>query len=137
MDSNVTLKKFENYNIKPVASPKDILDIQELVKKIYVSPKIKSYIAKIVHYTRPSKGSDLKSMKHIEWGASPRASINLYVAARANSLLANRAFVIPQDVKDVAYNVLRHRIILNYQGQISGVSTEDIISDILNKVKVP
>ena len=137
MDSNVTLKKFEDYRIKPVASPKEILDIQELVKKIYVSPKIKNYIAKIVAQTRPAKGNELKSAKHIEWGASPRASINLYVAARANALLAKRAFVIPQDVKDVAYNVLRHRIILNYQGQISGISTEDIISDILNKVKVP
>jgi|APSaa5957512622_1039677.scaffolds.fasta_scaffold17138_3 MoxR-like ATPase len=137
MDSNVTLKKFEDYKIKPVASPTEILRMQELVKQIYVSPKIKNYIAKIVAQTRPAKGNDLKSAKHIEWGASPRASINLYVAARANALLANRAFVTPQDVKDIAYNVLRHRIILNYQGQISGVSTENIISDILNKVKVP
>jgi MoxR-like ATPase len=137
MDSNVTLKKLEDYKIRPVASPKEIIEIQELVKKIYVSPKIKNYIAKIVAQTRPAKGNDLKSMKHIEWGASPRASINLYVAARANALLASRAFVTPQDVKDIAYNVLRHRIILNYQGQISGISTEDIISDILNKIKVP
>ena len=70
-------------------------------------------------------------------GASPRASINLYFAARANALVNGRTFVVPQDVKDIAYNVLRHRILLNYQAQIDGIKSEDLISDILNHVEVP
>jgi len=137
MDSNVTLKNFEDYKINPVASPKDIIEMQELVKKIYVSPKIKNYIANLVYHTRPNKDNPISLIKYVEWGASPRASINLYIAARANALLANRSFVIPQDVKDVAYNILRHRILLNYQGQINNVAPEDIITEILSKVKVP
>ena len=75
--------------------------------------------------------------KYIDWGASPRASINLYFSARGTALLKGRSFVIPQDVKDVAYNVLRHRLILNYQGQIDNIKTEDVVSQVLNKVEVP
>ena len=73
----------------------------------------------------------------MEWGSSPRGSINLYLASRANALFDSRSYVVPQDVKDVANNVLRHRILINYQGQIDNIKTENIISDILNKVKVP
>ena len=138
MDTNVTYRKFAEYNIKPVISPEEVVRIQELVKRIFVHSKIKTYIAEIVKYTRPSKENDLKVVeKYVSWGASPRASINLYLAARANALLNNRSFVIPQDVKDIAYNVLRHRILLNYQGQIDNVNTKDIISEILKRVKVP
>ena len=138
MDTNVSYRKFEEYNIKPVLSPEEIIRIQELVKRIFVHSKIKTYIAEIVKCTRPSKQNDLKLIeKYVSWGASPRASINLYLAARANALLSKRSFVIPQDVKDIAYNVLRHRILLNYQGQIDNIKTEDIISEILERVKVP
>jgi MoxR-like ATPase len=137
MDQNITLKKFEDYKIKTVASPKDIIKIQELVKKVYVHPKIKKYITEIVNYTRPSDTNDLKSIKFVEWGASPRASINIYLAARARALMLGRSYVVPHDVKEVTYNVLRHRVLLNYHGQVENVKSEDIITEILNKVKVP
>jgi len=138
MDTNVSYRKFEEYNIRPVVSPEEIIRMQELVKRIFVHSKIKTYIAEIVKYTRPDKQNDLKVVeKYVSWGASPRAAINLYLAARANALLDNRSFVIPQDVKDIAYNVLRHRILLNYQGQIDNIKTEDIVSEILKRVKVP
>jgi len=138
MDTNVSYHKFEEYNIKPIVSTKDIVKMQELVKHIYVHPKIKRYIAEIVRATRSGKDNPSKLVnKYVKWGASPRASINIYLAAKANALISNRSFVIPQDVKDVVYNVLRHRILLNYQGQISNRKTEDIIKDILEKIEVP
>lgn len=137
MDSNINIKEFKDYNIKSVIKPTDILKIQEIVKRVYVHPKIKKYITQIVEATRPSENNESKTKKYVMWGASPRASINLYIAARANALLNKRAYVTPQDIKDVAYNVLRHRIILNYQGQIDNIKTEDIIKNILNKIKVP
>jgi len=138
MDTNVSYRKFEEYKIKSVVSPKEIISIQELVKQIFVHEKIKKYIAEIVEYTRPGKHNDVHEVnKYVAWGASPRAAINLYLASRANALLKGRTFAIPQDVKDIAHNVLRHRIILNYQGQIDNVQTEDIVNSILKKVKVP
>lgn len=138
MDTNITLKNFEEFKIKPVATPKDILKMQEIVKKIFVHEKVKKYIIDIITSSRPSKENTMEMVnKYVEWGASPRASINIYLAAKANALVAGRSFVIPQDVKDVAYNVLRHRVLLNYQGQIDNIKPEDIITDILNKIKVP
>jgi MoxR-like ATPase len=137
MDQNITLNKFEDYKIKTVISPKDIIRIQELVKKVYVHPKIKRYITEIVSYTRPSAKNDLKLIKYVEWGVSPRASINIYLAARARALMLGRAYVVPQDVKEVVYNVLRHRILLNYHGQVENIKSEDVITDVLSKVKVP
>ena len=139
METNVSYKRFEDYNIKPVVSPKEIVKIQELVKKIFVHDKIKKYIADLVESTRPDKKKNEITLvnKYVAWGASPRAAINIYLSARANALLNGRAFVVPQDVKDIAYNVLRHRVILNYQGQIDNIQTENIIDAILKKVKVP
>jgi MoxR-like ATPase len=137
MDSNITIRKFEDYKLKVVAKPSDIIEMQNLVKNIFVNEKIKKYIVNIIEATRPRSEKKLKYKKYVSWGASPRASINLYISSRANALLDGRTFVIPDDVKDVAYNVLRHRILLNYQGQIDNVKTEDVITEILEKVKVP
>lgn len=138
MDTNITLKNFGDFKIKPVATPRDILKMQEIVKKVYVHEKVKKYIIDIVTHSRPAKDNPIEMVnKYVEWGASPRASINIYIAAKANALLAGRAFVIPQDIKDVAYNILRHRVLLNYQGQIDNLKSEDIITEILNKIKVP
>ena len=138
MESNVSFHKFEDYKIGAVVSPREIIHIQNLVKHVFVHQRIKSYISEIVKLTRPSKENGNKLVnKYVEWGASPRASINIYLASRANALLSNRSFVTPQDVKDVIHNVLRHRVLLNYQGQIDKFKTEDIIDDILKRVKVP
>ena len=85
--------------------------------------------------TRAKKGSEI--LKYIDWGASPRASIGLFIASKAQALLNGRNYVKPQDVKDVAHEVLRHRIILKYVAQAEGITSDDIITRILNKVEIP
>jgi len=137
MEQNISLKKFQKYHIKKVAKPEDIIELQDLVKKIYMKPEIKKYIAEIVSYTRNNHKNKLTHSKYIAWGASPRASINLYIASKARALMEGRSYVTPQDVKDVAYNILRHRILLNYEGEVNKISSEKIIDEILAKVEVP
>lgn len=111
--------------------------MQETAKKIYMSPEMESYIVRIVDATRFPDKYKLSNAKYIAWGGSPRASIGLYVASKADALLNGKNFVTPQNVKTVAYDVMRHRIILNYEGQAENVKTDDIVSEILSKVPVP
>ncbi|MFH0831562.1 MAG: MoxR family ATPase [archaeon] len=133
--NNMTLKKFEEFELKAKTSPKEIVEMQRVTKKVFMSKAIEQYIVKIVNMTRNPKGLNLG--KYIEWGASPRASIGLFIAAKAEALMHNNSFVVPQHVKNVAYDVLRHRILLNYEGQAENIKTEDIITEILSKVPVP
>lgn len=137
INRNIQIKGFEEYGLKAVATPEKVVEMQEIVKKVYVSPEVKRYIVQLVEATRyPDKfGIDLG--KYIEWGASPRASIFLFISSKANALMKGETFVTPSHVKDVAYNVLRHRIILNYEGLGENIKTDDIISEILSKVPVP
>ena len=135
MEKNITLKKIEDFNLKPVVSPEEILKMQSIVKKVYLSEDIKEYIVRIVEMTRAKKGSEI--LKYVDWGASPRASIGLFIASKAQALLNGRNYVKPQDVKDVAHEVLRHRIILKYVAQAEGITSDDIITRILNKVEIP
>jgi MoxR-like ATPase len=133
MSENMTLKKFEDFNIKPILSAKKILDMQRIVKKIYVDEKIKSYILNIVEKTRKK---DFEHGKYLEWGASPRASIGLFISAKAWALMSGRDYVIPEDVKHVAHSVLRHRIILNYKAKAEGINSDKIIDEIMDLVGV-
>ncbi|MBT3405516.1 MoxR family ATPase [archaeon] len=137
IDKNITTSKFEEYNIKPAISPSKILKMQRATKKIFASDKIKKYIVRIVDSTRNSKKYDLKLGKYIEWGASPRASIGLTIAAKADALLKGSCYVTPQNVKNVIFDVLRHRLILNYQGQAENIKSDIIIEEILKKVPLP
>jgi len=134
MEDNVTFKKFEDLNIKAVLSPKDLLRMQELVHKIYLDDKIKRYIVDIVTKTR---AKDFDYGRYIELGGSPRASIALYIAAKAEALVHGRNYVIPKDVKDVAGDVLRHRLILSFRAKAEGVDADKIIEEVLNIVEVP
>ena len=99
-----------------------------------MSDEIKKYIIDIVALTR-EKNFELG--KYIEWGGSPRASIGLFIASKAEALMNGRSFVTPPDVKRVSYDVLRHRIIMNYEGQVEGVTTDKIIDEILKIVPIP
>lgn len=135
LKSNITLKKFEDFQLKSITNPKEIIEMQEIVKKIYMARSVEDYIVKIVDMTRHPKGLTLG--KYIEWGGSPRASIGLFIASKARALMQGNTFVTPQQIKDVAYNILRHRILLNYEGQAENIKTEDIITEILSKVPVP
>lgn len=124
--------------IKPLLSPADIIDTQKIVNQIYIDEKIEKYIVDIVFATRfPAEFglSELQSI--ISFGASPRASISLALASRAYAFLRSRGFVIPEDVRAVCHDVLRHRIGLSYEAEANNISSDEIISTILDKVIVP
>ena len=125
-------------NVRPVVSTEDITKAREVVRQVYIDEKIEQYIADIVFATRYPEKYSLKDIKdYIEFGASPRASINLALASRANAFIKHRGYVIPEDVRAVAYDVLRHRIGLTYEAEANNVTSEEIISKIINKVEVP
>ena len=125
-------------NIQALITPQEIVEVRELVNKIYVDEKIERYIVDIVFATRfPSDYglNDLSSI--ISFGASPRASISLARAARAYAFLKNRGYVIPEDVSAVSHDVLRHRIGLSYEAEANNISADEVISEILDKIAVP
>ena len=125
-------------NVRPVVSTEDITKAREVVRQVYLDEKIEQYIADIVFATRYPVKYALKEIKdYIEFGASPRASINLALASKANAFIKHRGYVIPEDVRAVAYDVLRHRIGLTYEAEANNVTSEEIISKIINKVEVP
>ncbi|MBW2980869.1 MoxR family ATPase [Candidatus Woesearchaeota archaeon] len=134
---NMTIKRFTEYKLKPLLTPKEINELQKDVMNIYLDKKIEKYIVSIVDATRHPDKYKLKLAKYIEWGSSPRASIGLFIASKSEALLRGREFVTPQHVKVVAHDVLRHRIILNYEGQAEGIKTDDIITEILSRIPVP
>ena len=124
--------------VMPVSSADEIVKAREVVREVYIDEKIEQYIADIVFATRYPKQYGLEELESmITFGASPRASINLAKAARAYAFIKRRGYVIPEDVRAVAHDVLRHRIGLSYEAEASMVSSEDIVSKIINKVEVP
>ena len=125
-------------NLQALIKPEEIVEVRELVNKIYVDEKIERYIVDIVFATRfPSDYglNDLTSI--ISFGASPRASISLARAARAYAFLKNRGYVIPEDIRAVSHDVLRHRIGLSYEAEANNISADEVISEILDKIAVP
>lgn len=135
VDSNITIRDMSAYQITAATTPGQIIEMQEAVKKVYTDDAIKDYIVDIVDSTRHPKEYGIKGEEYIAWGASPRASIGLFIASKAMAMASGRDYVSPQDVKDVAPDVLNHRMLLNYEGVAEGVKTTDIIADILKKVK--
>lgn len=128
----------EQPRVDAVISPRDIIEAREVVRQVYIDEKIEKYIIDIVFATRypqDYKLDDLKDM--ISFGASPRASINLALASRAYAFIKRRGYVIPEDVRAVCYDVLRHRIGLSYEAEANSLTSEEIITDILNQVEVP
>ncbi|HBE73368.1 MAG TPA: ATPase [candidate division Zixibacteria bacterium] len=124
--------------IKPVVSPKEMAEARELCKRIYVDAKIKDYILDLVFATREPEKHGLPELRPlIRFGASPRASIYLTTTARAMAFLKRRGFVIPEDIKELAADVLRHRIILTYEAEAEEVTTDDVIRKILAGIEVP
>ncbi|MEM4330762.1 MAG: MoxR family ATPase [Candidatus Pacearchaeota archaeon] len=132
MEKNTTLNRFEDYSLKEVTSPEEIVAMQEMVKEVYLHDHIKDFILDIVELTRTKKFS---LGEYIEWGASPRATIGLFIASKANAFIEGREFVIPKDVESAAYNVLRHRIILTYKAEIQKITPDNVISEIINVIK--
>jgi MoxR-like ATPase len=136
LDVNMTLRNFEDYGVQSILNAEEILDAQMLTKKIRIDKKMCEYIIRIVDSTRHPKKYGIEKGKYISFGASPRASIALYIASKARTLLNNRIQVTPADIRGVAKNVLRHRVLLNFEGQAEGVTADDIIDEILAKVKI-
>lgn len=136
LSTNITIHEFSNYQVEPVLSAIDILDAQKFVKQIYLSPKIERYIVRVVEATRNPSKYGIEKGKFIGFGGSPRSSIALYIASKAHALIEGRGYVLPDDVKHVVPDVLRHRIILNFEGEAEEVSTESIIAEILGKVPI-
>ena len=124
--------------IKPVVTTKQIEKAQATVREIYMDEKIEKYILDLIFATRYPEKYNLAEIKHlISFGASPRGSINLATAAKCHAFLKHRGYVIPEDVREVIYDVLRHRIGLTYEAEAENVTTEDLISQIINEVEVP
>ncbi len=124
--------------IKPVVSLEQIAKARQLVQEVYMDEKIEKYILDIVFATRFPENYNLQKLKPlIGFGASPRASINLALAAKAQAFIHRRGYVIPEDVRALAYEVLRHRIGITYEAEAENITSEEIITDILNNVLVP
>ena len=128
----------ESFDLKPVIKPSEIVEARDVVRKVYIDEKIERYIVDIVFATRFPQDYELNDLKNmISFGASPRASINLALAARSYAFLKQRGYVIPEDIRAVCHDVLRHRIGLSYEAEANNITTEEVISEILNKVEVP
>ena len=128
----------ERKDIRPLLKPQEILDAQKVCEKIYIDEKIERYIVDIVFATRFPADCGLKDLTTIiAFGASPRASISLARAARSYAFLRGRGYVVPEDVRAVAHDVLRHRIGLTYEAEANTITADEIISEILDKVEVP
>ena len=123
---------------QPVVTPKDIMSAKKAVHEVYIDPKIENYIVDIVFATRKPKEFGLNELEElIAYGASPRASINLSMAARAHAFLRRRGFVTPEDVRSIGMDVLRHRVIVTYEAEAEEISAEEVVRKILNKIEVP
>lgn len=128
----------ERETVQPVLKAQEIIETRDIVRKVYIDEKIEKYIVDIVFATRYPEDHGLGDLKEmISFGASPRASINLALAARSYAFLKQRGYVIPEDVRAVCYDVMRHRIGLSYEAEANNMTSEEIISEILNKVEVP
>ena len=125
----------DKIKISPILKAEDIMEARKVVHQVYLDEKIEQYIADIVFATRYPEKYDLKDLKG--FGGSPRASINLALAARSYAFIKRRGYVIPEDVRAVAHDVLRHRIGLTYEAEATNVTSDEIVSKILNKVEVP
>ena len=124
--------------VKPVTTTEEILKARNIVREVYIDEKIEQYIADIVFATRYPQQYGLNELQSlIAFGGSPRASINLAKAARAYAFIKRRGYVVPEDVRAVAFDVLRHRIGLSYEAEAINITAEEIISQIINKVQVP
>ncbi len=136
VENNADNKSLDDYGIEPAISLSEILEVQQIVKNIYISDELKRYILHMVSATRDPKKYELDNAHYMQWGGSPRATIYIGLASRATALLDGRTYVKPEDIRVVAKEVLRHRIILNYEGKAKEIVTDDIVDEIIKKVPV-
>jgi MoxR-like ATPase len=136
IDMNANVKDLDDFGVNAVVSREDVNNIQEFSKVVIVRPEIKEYIVDLVDASRNPGDYDLEYEDYIEWGCTPRASINLALAGRAQAMYRGRHYVTPEDIRSVLKDVFIHRIMLNYEGEAEGIEVEDIIENIRNRVPV-
>ncbi len=136
LHNNITTHDFNEFEVMPILNEMEITKMQNIIKKIYLDKRIEKYIVSIVEATRNPEKYNIETGRYINFGGSPRSSIALFITSKAHAAVLGRAYVTPEDVKAVALNVLRHRILLNYEGQAEEIKTETIIEEILKKVPV-
>lgn len=124
-------------DIEPVITPQEIMKVRKVVDQIYMDSKIKDYIVNLVMATREPANYNLEIADYIEYGASPRATINLAIAAKAYAFMQGRGYVVPNDIKTIGPDILRHRIIITYEAEADEVKVEDLIKKIFDEVEVP
>jgi len=125
------------FDVRRLVTPADILRARSVVSQVYIDPRIKDYIVDIIFATRRPEDYKLDIKGLVQFGASPRATIFLAVAAKAHAFIRGRGYVTPEDIKSIAFDVLRHRIILTYEAEAEDVSTETIIQRVLDTIEVP
>jgi len=133
LKTNTTIRTFESYKLNAILTPEKIVELQEKVKEVFTSEAIEEYIVKIVD---ESRNKNWEMGKYISYGGSPRASIALYIASKAEAIMNGRDYVTPEDVREVVYPILRHRIILNYEAEAEEITTDKVIEYILGRVSV-
>ena len=136
IDINANIIDMGGFGVDPVVTRKDVLDMQEFSKNVTVSEEIKAYIVDLVDATRSPEEYGLDYGEYIEWGCTPRASINMALASRAHAMYDKRHYVTPEDVRAVIEDVFIHRVLLNYEGEAQGIEVTDIIDDIVDTVPV-
>jgi MoxR-like ATPase len=136
IDMNANIMDEEDFDVHPVVTKQDILDLQEFSKAVTVQQEIKEYIVDLVDASRNPEDYDMEYSEYIEWGCTPRASINLALAGRANAMYNGRHYVTPEDIRAVIHDVFVHRILLNYEGEAQGLEIDDIIENIVDNVPV-
>jgi MoxR-like ATPase len=124
-------------SVSPVVSPQDVLHARSTVDSIYIDDKVKEYILDVVFATREPESHGLELSQYIRYGASPRASIYLTLAAKAHAFIRGRGYVVPQDVKAIGMDVLRHRVIVSYEAEAEELTSEDILQRVFDNIEVP
>ncbi len=127
----------EPAEVRSIVSPKDIIKAREIVSQIYIDEKVKDYIVDLVYATRTPEEYKLDIKNLIAYGASPRASIYLNMAARAHAFIQGRGYVTPEDVKTIGMDVLRHRVIVTYEAEAEEMTSEDVVTRVFNEIEVP
>ena len=125
------------HSVEPVVSTEEVMAARAAVDTVYIDEKLQRYIIDLVHCSREPDEYDLDIGKYIEYGASPRASIYLAIAGKAYAFMKGRGHVVPQDIKTIGHDILRHRIITTYEAEASGISSEDLIDRIFDTIPVP
>jgi MoxR-like ATPase len=127
----------KTYETAKIMNANKIMEMQDFNQEIYADEKIKEYVSELVDATRYPKNYDVDVEGYIEYGASPRASLWLILAGKAHAMMNGRGYVIPEDIKAVAFEVLRHRILLTYEAEAEDISSDQIVSKIIDMIKVP